>query len=373
MSQVSITPTRVGPFEITSVEVDDGWLRVHFASRAHADFHLRWLRHNGGDDRHPLTRERTRCSSELSDGLAAHDVRVADGDLLVSWSADEAPIRYEGPWLAQNAYAWNREAPAAPSSDLVPVTIDARAHRSWSDVARSAYAAVQRDGIAIVRGRLDDRDGPPEDDTEPVIAAFGEVGLVTTATHFGRIEDLRTDNTTNANNDQLGYTDAPIELHTDQAFLEEPPRYQLLQAIRPATRGGENSFVDALAAARHLGNLDQPALELLLATPVRFHRQQRSFEKVLDAPILELGRERFRVRLSYFTLAPLRLPFAKIDAFYRAHDRFVRLIREPRHRRRVALGAGEWVLYDNHRTLHARTGFEGPRWVRGVYFDEVAR
>lgn len=42
-------------------------------------------------------------------------------------------------------------------------------------------------------------------------------------THFGRIEDLRTDNTTNKNNDQLGYTDAAINLHTDQPFIADPP------------------------------------------------------------------------------------------------------------------------------------------------------
>ncbi len=42
-------------------------------------------------------------------------------------------------------------------------------------------------------------------------------------THFGRIEDLRTDNTTNQNTDQLGYTDAAINLHTDQPFIADPP------------------------------------------------------------------------------------------------------------------------------------------------------
>ena len=35
----------------------------------------------------------------------------------------------------------------------------------------------------------------------------------------------------------------------------------------------------------------------------------------------------------------------------------------------VRLGRGDWLVYDNHRTLHARTGFTGPRWLRGVYFD----
>jgi hypothetical protein len=77
------------------------------------------------------------------------------------------------------------------------------------------------------------------DDLSP--HAFAGQGLRVIGTHFGRIEDLRVDNTTNANTDQLGYTDAPIDLHTDQPFLDEPPRYQLLQSIRRAEVGGESA------------------------------------------------------------------------------------------------------------------------------------
>jgi len=50
-----------------------------------------------------------------------------------------------------------------------------------------------------------------------------------------------------------------------------------------------------------------------------------------------------------------------------------RLVRDPRHHRRVRLEPGDSLLHDNHRTLHARTGFTGftgARWVRGVYFDD---
>jgi hypothetical protein len=52
---------------------------------------------------------------------------------------------------------------------------------------------------------------------------FLPCGASVVETHFGRIEDLRTDNTTNKNNDQLGYTDAAINLHTDQPFIADPP------------------------------------------------------------------------------------------------------------------------------------------------------
>jgi hypothetical protein len=38
-------------------------------------------------------------------------------------------------------------------------------------------------------------------------------------------------------------------------------------------------------------------------------------------------------------------------------------------RAKLKLEAGDALLYDNARMLHARTGFQGARWVRGVYFD----
>ena len=46
-----------------------------------------------------------------------------------------------------------------------------------------------------------------------------------------------------------------------------------------------------------------------------------------------------------------------------------RLVRDRRHHYRFQLAPGDALLYDNHRVLHGRTGFRGPRWVRGVYFD----
>jgi len=164
-----------------------------------------------------------------------------------------------------------------------------------------------------------------------------------------------------------------VNLHTDQPFLERPPRYQVLQAIRAADEGGESFLVDAEAAARHLRSLDERAHELLTTTPVRFHRRQKNFERIVDAPLLDTRGERFQVRYSYFTLAPFRLPFARMEEWYRAYDRFARLVRDPRHQYRFLLNPGDFVIYDNHRMLHARTSFRGPRWVRGIYLDEGDR
>jgi gamma-butyrobetaine dioxygenase/trimethyllysine dioxygenase len=347
---------------MTRVELHDDFLRV-IEPDHHADFHLRWLRHNCDADRHPVTRERLIDSAELPDELAVAEAAIDDGVLRVTWRHDGRVSRYPLGWLRGNAYALDRLAVPAPPSDVRALELDGAA--GPEAVVDPLLVRLGRHGAAVVR-----REHPsPEAETEHWIAALAARGLRVISTHFGRIEDLRTDNTTNANTDQLGYTDAAIDLHTDQPFLDDPPRYQLLQGIRVADRGGETVLASGEAAFRYLASLDAGAAELLLSTPVRFHRRQQRFERQVIAPIVSLRDGRFHIRSSYFTTAPFQLPFDRMSAWYRAHDRFVRLLRDPRHHYRFRLGAGDVLIYDNHRMLHGRTAFTGARWVRGVYFD----
>lgn len=360
------------------VELHDGHLRVHFAggSPRWADFHYRWLRHQCDGDRHPTTRERTVDAAEIPANVRPAWARIeGERELVVEWVAPSGPEASEArrstyalDWLAAHAYAADREAAPAPPSDLAPVTLDA-AELSADETARIALDRVDEGGVIVVRRFL--AGTPPEKATSELIAAFEKLALRVRATHFGAIEDLRTDNTTNQNTDQLGYTDAPVDLHTDQPFLDDPPRYQLLQCIRAASAGGENQVVDALAAARYLRSLDAPAEETLRTTSVRFHRKQRAFEAIVDSPLLTGEGPSFRVRSSYFTLAPHRIAFERMEAFYAAYTRFTELVRDPRHQYRFLLAPGDFVLYDNARMLHGRSGFSGNRWLRGVYFDRA--
>lgn len=351
------------------VQLGDGWLRVDLGDgQGHADFHLRWLRHNCDADRHPTTRERTVDSSELPDDLRVVSAAIEGAALRVRWAHDGRESVYALDWLASHAYAKGREEPPAPPSDVAAITVDGRGLDAAAR-ASAALSLLHAHGIAVVRRDPADAT-PPEDETERIIDAVTARGVRVVHTHFGRIEDLRTDNTTNQNTDQLGYTDAPVDLHTDQPFIRSPPRWQLLQAIRRADEGGESYLVDAFAAARLLGAHDRRARELLSTVLVRFHRKQRSFESIVDAPILGEGPRGPIVRYSYFTMAPHRLPFEDMEEWYRAYDRFARLVRDPRHQYRFTLNAGDFLVYDNHRMLHARTSFRGARWLRGVYFDE---
>jgi gamma-butyrobetaine dioxygenase/trimethyllysine dioxygenase len=348
-------------------------LRVDFGDGHHADFHWFWLRHECSLDRHPTTGERTLSMAEVPLDVQPSEVRL-DGErarVLVRWRgepSERALSAYPLAWLREHAYALDRDDPAPLATTLTRYLAEPAPGRALPADFRERLA---RDGALVVRAPSHVDAASPEH-TERVIAEVEATGLSTIGTHFGRIEDLRTDNTTNQNTDQLGYTDAAVDLHTDQPFLDVPPRFQLLHAIRPAPRGGESLLADASEAARWLEATDAHAFELLTTVPVRFHRKQKAFEKLHVGPILERRGERILVRASYFTMAPHRLPFAKMEAFYRAYRTFFRHIAEPRHHLRFLLGPGEILFYDNRRMLHGRTPFEGARWVRGVYFDVAA-
>jgi len=366
--------TREVPIDLAvdvRVELHDGFVRM-IAPDHHADYHLRWLRHNCAIDRHPTTGERTVDSSELPDVLGVRAARI-DGDALeVRWAHDDRISRYPLAWLRAHAYAVDRPPAPAPSSELARLELPASG--PIGALIPALLARVHAEGAVVARRGAGAP--PPEAETEAWIAALEAHGLALIGTHFGRIEDLRTDNTTNANTDQLGYTDAGIELHTDQPFRDHPPRYQLLQAIRSADTGGDSMIADGLAAFRYLASFDAEAATLLLETPVRFHRQQAAFEREVIAPIIRLpageGAQGFQIRASYFTMAPHRLRFDRMTGWYRAYDAFMRLLRDPRHHYRFRLAPGDVLLYDNHRVLHGRTAFTGARWVRGVYFDPSA-
>jgi gamma-butyrobetaine dioxygenase/trimethyllysine dioxygenase len=212
----------------------------------------------------------------------------------------------------------------------------------------------------------------PEDvscaETETLISALGELGLVLRGSHFGRLEDLRTDNQTNQNTDQLGYTDAAVDLHTDQPFIENPPQYQLLQCIRCATSGGSNYIADSWAVSAYIQSTHARYHHLLSSVPVSFHRRQAAFESIHVSPILQGN----RIRYSYFTTAPFSLPFADMSEWYDAYSHLSCCLRNPDHQFKFLLQPGDFVLYNNHRMVHARSAFSGPRWMRGVYFDTAS-
>ena len=336
------------------------YVRVYFDDSAQfANYHYFWLRHNCPCCVHETTRERILCPSLVSLDIHSKEIVVLDDGIRFVWE-DGHESDFAWDWLRDHAYAMDEEIVEIEAQDLGHIAV------RYEDVAGDFVAVcnryLQEKGAILVRGC-----GLT---TEELVACLTEDVFTLRDSHFGYIEDLKTDNTTNKNTDQLGYTNAAVNLHTDQPFIENPPRFQLLQCVQTADEGGESMLADAQQAAYYLRDLDREAFEALTEIPVTFHRKQKNFESITRYPILSFDSGVFaHVRSSYFTLAPQAGSFDQMASWYRAYQKFTQIIEDPAYQFRVLMQPHDFILYDNYRMLHGRTAFSGARWMKGIYFD----
>ena len=82
-----------------SIEPREEFLRVRFpgAPGETADFHYFWLRHNCDCCRHPVTRERTICSSDVPLDIRPENVGASGDAVVVVWRENGGAHRSEYP------------------------------------------------------------------------------------------------------------------------------------------------------------------------------------------------------------------------------------------------------------------------------------
>jgi alpha-ketoglutarate-dependent taurine dioxygenase len=302
--------------------------------------------------------------ADISPEISCTSAQIENGNLVAEF---DGPTRHSThislEWLRQHAYpASPLPCPPSPSVSASTILWDGQ---TTSELCASLLPLLKEHGCVIVRRPKEQTEEACCAETEQLISCLHDLGLVLRGSHFGRLEDLRTDNSTNQNTDQLGYTDAAVDLHTDQPFIEHPPQFQLLQCIRCATSGGSNYIADSWAVSAYIQATHSRYHHLLTTVPVTFHRRQAAFESIHVSPILQ-GKQ---IRYSYFTIAPFKMHFAEMAEWYDAYSYLSRCLRNPDFQFKFLLQPGDFVLYNNHRMVHARSAFSGRRWMRGVYFD----
>jgi gamma-butyrobetaine dioxygenase len=77
------------------------------------------------------------------------------------------------------------------------------------------------------------------------------------------------------------------------------------------------------------------------------------------------------VRFNNRSAAPFAFAPDLIEPYYRAYQRFARLLDDQRFQVRFKLAPGDLFIVDNTRVLHGRTGFAsaGERHLQGCYAD----
>ncbi|MFJ6809062.1 TauD/TfdA family dioxygenase [Streptomyces anulatus] len=148
---------------------------------------------------------------------------------------------------------------------------------------------------------------------------------------------------------QAGFGCGELAPHTERSSIPRPPRLMMLVCLRRADAGGEVLLTDGQSVHEHLSRTAPEVLEQMSQPGTAFYGDGGGHASQIFTPLAHRALLRFRRdRLAQFS--PLIQRFLpRLDEAIAAHQRAFLL--EP----------GQGYIVDNHRYLHARAAFEGPR------------
>jgi gamma-butyrobetaine dioxygenase len=296
-------------------------------------------------------------------------------EIVLEWSHDDSVTRHR--LAALRAACLCEEARRARQRSPRPWANAAAARFPWFEHAELAQPErrlklmlhVRDHGIALLRGV------PVEPGAvQEVARRFGPVRV----THFGTVFDVRSKPEDRiGTGEQVGATQSNAQApHNDEGYRQNVPGISFFHCLKPDPGGrGASVYIDGFAAAERLRARDPAAFELLSSTPLLFtatrnpHERFRARGRVIatdDAGVVR------GIRMADRTLPPLDLPVDLVEPAYRAIAAFQREVYDHTHAYERVLEPGECAIFDNHRILHTRRGFDasaGERWLQQVSVD----
>jgi gamma-butyrobetaine dioxygenase len=353
--------TAAGELMISSLAPGDGGLTLGWSDGHQSFFHAIWLRdccycEHCGDS---YSSKRFLVPHQIAVDTVIDRAEIdPQGNLEIHWRPQAHVSRYDASWLRSNCY--DDEARRARFHqpflwragiiESIP-TVDFKAARDDDDQRMGLYRKLRDFGLVHITS------GPAEPGAVEVVAKLiGGLG----ESAYTPIFDLSPSSPMKT----MGNTYKEVAPHTDEAFRYTPPGINILGCVRPADDGGESILVDGFAVAEQLRQANPEAFELLC-------RYGQTFNRIHPGQLDQRGRQRMialddrgeviGIRVHTRSAGPLNLPRDLVEPYYRAHQAFCALMMSPEFQLRFQLGAGEAVMFDNHRVLHARAEFGDPR------------
>jgi gamma-butyrobetaine dioxygenase len=203
---------------------------------------------------------------------------------------------------------------------------------------------------------------------ERFILAFGRIR----ETNYGRLFDV----VVKPAAENLAYTDLGLEAHTDNPYRQPVPGVQVLHCLQAGAEGGENRLVDGFGVAEALRRDDPEAFAILSRTPVRFAWSDGETFLSDEAPVigLDAAGEVRSLRYNHRSFRAIAAADAVLrDAWRDAYAKLAALVNAPDVGVELKLQAGELLVMDNGRLLHARLAFKSApaavRHLQGAYAD----
>jgi gamma-butyrobetaine dioxygenase len=366
--------------EVLSLEtLADRRLALTWGDGEVSRFHFVWLRqqffHPAIGRLDQTERDSLRLPDEPGD-LVVAECGIEGDCLVVSWANDGAVTRHDLVWLRRNAY--DREQRLARKAKQQTWTGDETTGAEWLEWEQviqdeaalyGLFLRLRDKGVARLRGaptrkeevrRLADRFGALRN------TDFGLIGEIVSKPpdEAGRYANIGSGSA------------GPLAAHTDEGWRYAPPGINFHLAIENTPgSGGESMLFDGLLAAERLRLNNPEAFAFLTSTPMRFAAERNPQERYYSHGrmiVTDRDGDVVGVRFSDRTLGVQDLDEDQIEPAYRALRAFAIEMYADDLVYRHKLQSGECHVFDNHRVLHARCGFDpssGPRYIQQCSVD----
>jgi alpha-ketoglutarate-dependent taurine dioxygenase len=180
-----------------------------------------------------------------------------------------------------------------------------------------------------------------------------------------------------------------LDLHTDGTYFLDCPKLQAFGCIYSdpvKTVGGETTLADGFSIAGELAEKHPNLFRLLTTVPVggRYEKEGKVYEAYRPVITLRPTAECItrgnvaqhveRISFNNSDRIPLMLGAQtgiwsayELRTFYHAYYKFHELSHSPEFSLDFTLRPGQLLFFDNHRVLHGRLSYTGPRVMCGAY------
>ena len=353
--------------QITAVAIQENTVKVTFSDQPNFTFHSLWLR-----DRCQCTgciHEESKQKILPADGFPADirptDAKLVAGGLEIQWP-DGHVSRFSAKDLAQNT----------------PEGRALRKHRPllWDEALDQRFPCVSFDRVmgsdagrfemlkALIDYGVVRVSGVSTEETRTEELA-GQVSIIRETPH-GRIYDVRS--LPNVHN--LAYSSGALSVHVDGSYHYYSPGPILFHFMEVSPTGGKTVLADGFQVASRLKDESPESYALLCRLPWHNAYWNAGMDFRAAAPPIGIDRDGdlTHVILNQYTSFPDHFEAHEVEAAYGAWRHIHEIAGRPEQQVHLSMPAGDALLFDNRRILHARTGFDpsdGPRRLRSCYME----
>ena len=357
---------------ISALQQDSDGLTLEWDDGGSTSLPAIWLRDHcqGAECRDPGNGQRLLNITQIPTDTRIKEAVLRDGRLLVDFEPDGHHSEFEAEWLQQHCRDLGRQHDDRSErakllwhgdsfADGLP-RCNYPAFRDDSVHQRDALRAVRDYGFVLL-------DAVPCEPGEilRVIENFGYVR----ETNYGPLFEVRAK--IDANN--LAYTNLGLGCHLDNPYRDPVPGLQLLHCLASSTDGGESVLQDGFLAASILRDENTEHFEILSRQWINFRFRDAEADLRSRVPFIEVNDrdEIIKVRFNNRSIDVIHLPTAQLAAFYPAYRHWAEILERERLQVEFKLEAGQLMLFDNTRVLHARRAYAatGTRHLQGAYSD----